>query len=235
MDLREEHAIGGDPARHWYYISKGRAIKALLGPGKAKSLLDVGAGSGVFSKMLVSEGRALSAVCVDPNYDDGWLARSAPRVSYVRSIDATDAEIVLMIDVIEHVDDDDLLIREYADKCAPGTQFLICVPAFDLLWSSHDDFLDHRRRYTLKSLRETVTAGGLAPLKLRYFFGALFPAVALARMTERRSGPPEASRLKTLPGWLNAALVKIHDVERAALLPWNTIAGVSAFCLAEKR
>lgn len=58
MDLKEENAIGGDPGSHWYYISKGRAIKALIGRERARSLIDVGAGSGVFSRMLVEEGFA---------------------------------------------------------------------------------------------------------------------------------------------------------------------------------
>jgi SAM-dependent methyltransferase len=236
MDLKEENAIGGDPAGHWYYISKGRALKSLLGQSRVKGLLDVGAGSGVFSQMLVKEGRAERALCVDPNYEDEFVGRhSTDRISYVRSAEKVDADVVLMIDVIEHVDDDAQLIRDYADRVAPGTRFVISVPAFQMLWSSHDEFLEHRRRYTLSSLRSAVLAGGLQPLKLRYFFGLLFPAVAVARMTERKNGPATASRLKAAPQLLNATLVAIHDVERAMLFPLNQLAGVTAFCLAEKR
>ncbi|HBS35972.1 MAG TPA: methyltransferase, partial [Parvularcula sp.] len=68
MDLKEERAIGGDPASHWYYISKGRAIRALIGEDHHRAVLDVGAGSGVFSRMLTQAGVATKAVCVDPNY-----------------------------------------------------------------------------------------------------------------------------------------------------------------------
>ncbi|MEZ5891990.1 MAG: methyltransferase domain-containing protein [Parvularculaceae bacterium] len=236
MDLKEENAIGGDPAGHWYYIAKGRAIKSLLGRKPVKSLLDVGAGSGVFSQMLVNEGRAARAICVDPNYEDEFIGRRrTDRIAYVRSVETVDADLVLMADVIEHVDDDAGLIRAYAEKAAPGTRFLISVPAFQMLWSSHDEFLDHRRRYSLASLKAAAIAGGLHPLKLRYFFGALFPVVALARMSEVKGEPASASRLQAAPGWLNAALVAFHDVERLTLFPLNRVAGVTAFCLAEKR
>lgn len=236
MDLKEEKAIGGDPAAHWYYIAKGRALRGLLGRKSGAALLDVGAGSGVFSKMLVADGFAKSAVCVDPNYEDEFLGRRrTDNISYVRSVDKVEADTVLMIDVIEHVDDDVALMRDYADKAAPGTQFLISVPAFQFLWSSHDEFLEHRRRYTLESLEHAVEAAGLAPVKMRYFFGLLFPAVAAMRMAEKKpDGPAEASQLKPAPDWLNNALIAVHDVERLALFPFNRLAGVSAFCLAEK-
>jgi SAM-dependent methyltransferase len=235
MDLKEEKAVGGDPSAHWYYISKGRAIKSLLGRVPISALLDVGAGSGVFSKMLLEEGRAERAVCVDPGYEDEFIGRRrADNIAFVRSVDTVSADTILMIDVIEHVDDDVRLIREYADRAAPGTRVLISVPAFQFLWSSHDEFLEHRRRYTLTGLRQTVERAGLEPQDMRYFFGLLFPAAAASRMIENRDGEAKASKLKPAPSWLNASLVAVHDIERLALFPFNRLAGVTAFCLATK-
>ena len=238
MDLKEETAIGGDPASHWYYISKGRAIKTLLGAGPFASILDVGAGSGVFSRMLTQAGVATKAVCVDPNYSDAWIAgRPDGAVRYVRSVHDSDASLVLMIDVIEHVDDDVALIAEYARLSKPGTRFLISVPAFNFLWSSHDDFLEHRRRYTLRMLERSVRAAGLRPISMRYFFGMLFPAVAAMRIADRAFKADKAatgSALKAAPGWLTRMLVAVHDIERMTLFPLNRLAGVTCFCLAEK-
>ena len=238
MDLKEEQAIGGDPATHWYYISKGRAIRSLIGEGPYASILDVGAGSGVFSQMLTESGVAESSVCVDPNYTDAFLATDeAGPIDYVRSVTRSDAPLVLMIDVIEHVDDDVALIAEYARMSPAGTKFLISVPAFNFLWSSHDDFLEHRRRYSLETLERSVRAAGLEPVTLRYFFGMLFPAVAAMRIADRAlNGDKDAreSALKPAPGWLTKAMIAVHDIERATLFPFNRLAGVTAFCLAEK-
>lgn len=238
MDLKEENAIGGDPARHWYYISKGRAIKALIGDEPVKQVLDVGAGSGVFSRMLVAEGLAESAICVDPNYAEDWIgARRTDKIAYLRAVESVDAPLVLMIDVIEHVDNDVALISSYATRAKPGTRFVVSVPAFNFLWSSHDDFLDHRRRYTIESLKASVEAAGLEVEELRYFFGMLFPAAAALRLMDRAmKGDRRAkeSALKAAPDWLNQTLVAIHDVERITLFPFNRLAGVTVFCVARK-
>lgn len=236
MDLKEEQAIGGDPTTHWYYVSKWRAIRALIGEGPFASVLDVGAGSGVFSRMMTAEGVAARALCVDPNYSDDWLARDDGPIDYVRAVEATDADLVMMIDVIEHIDDDVSPIADYARISKPGTKFMISVPAFNFLWSSHDEFLEHRRRYTIETLERAVVEAGLRPLKLRYFFGMLFPAVAAMRIADRalRGDKEPESAMRPAPQWLSKTLVAIHDLERATLFPVNRLAGVTAFCLAEK-
>ncbi|MBY0420790.1 MAG: class I SAM-dependent methyltransferase, partial [Parvularculaceae bacterium] len=101
MDLKEERAIGGDPSLHWYYIAKGRAIKSLLGTSPVETVLDVGAGSGVFARQMIESGAARRAVCVDPGYSDEDLRRSDdPRLSRRRGADRTGADLVLMVDVI---------------------------------------------------------------------------------------------------------------------------------------
>lgn len=238
MDLKEEQAIGGDPSNHWYYIAKGRAIKSMLGREPVDAVLDVGAGSGVFSRQLVGDGLARRAICVDPHYSDAQIRQADdPRIARVRSAPRVEAPLVLMIDVIEHVDDDVGLVSLYAETAPPGARFLISAPAFDFLWSSHDEFLEHRRRYTIDELHYVVERSGLELIDTRYFFGLLFPAVAALRMAGRALKGDKAAKegaLKAAPKWLNDALVAVHDLERAALFPVNRFAGVSAFCLARK-
>lgn len=238
MDLKEENALQGDLSEHWYYVSKGRALRTLAAINQVDSVLDVGAGSGVFAKAFIEDGFCQSATCVDPYYTDTWLEKNAhDRIRFVRNVDSVAAPLVTLIDVLEHVDDDVDLLKYYVDRAAPGTQFLMSVPAFQFLWSSHDEFLEHRRRYTLKMLRKTTLDAGLQPLKMRYFFGALFPFAAVSRLANRvltRDKQPESSALGTASAPLNETLIRIHDLERRLILPWNKLFGVSAFCLAEK-
>ncbi len=238
MDLKEESALKGDLETHWYYVSKGRALQKMLDQNAVETVLDVGAGSGVFPKAFIKDGFCKSAICVDPNYSDDWLSKNQhDQIQFVRSVERVDAPLVTMIDVLEHVDDDVELLSYYVERAATGTTFLLSVPAFQYLWSSHDEFLDHRRRYTLKMLRNTAERAGLKPQKMRYFFGALFPVAAASRLADRLvSGnkEPESSALGSLPDPINQALIRIHDVERVVMFPWNRLFGVSAFCVAEK-
>ena len=69
MDLKEEDILGDDIGRHWYYRSKAAALRQAVWDLRPRKILDVGAGSGFFSRHLLSEGGALKALCVDIGYD----------------------------------------------------------------------------------------------------------------------------------------------------------------------
>ena len=149
MDLKEEDILGSDIGRHWYYQSKAAALRRMVGGLRPQRLLDVGAGSGFFSRHLLANG-AQSALCVDVGYERTWDETVGGKpVLYRRDCDATDCDLVLMMDVLEHVDNDAGLVSHYATKVPAGAHFLVTVPAFRFLWSGHDVFLEHKRRYTL--------------------------------------------------------------------------------------
>jgi 2-polyprenyl-3-methyl-5-hydroxy-6-metoxy-1,4-benzoquinol methylase len=67
LDVKEEEALGHVLDGHWYYRSKGLALDAMLRGRSFRALLDIGAGSGIFSKRLL-QGGAASAICIDPAY-----------------------------------------------------------------------------------------------------------------------------------------------------------------------
>jgi hypothetical protein len=134
------------------------------------------------------------------------------------------------------VDDDIGLLREYTDRMPFDGRVLITVPAFQFLWSGHDVFLEHRRRYTLSHIEKVARQADLRVVKGRYFFGGLFPLVAAIRLRDRlrlRAAKTEAkSLLKPASSFVNKTLVRIHDIERVTLFPMNRLAGLTAFCLA---
>jgi SAM-dependent methyltransferase len=237
LDVKEEAILGPAIKDHWYYVSKGRALRRFLGGEPVEEVLDVGAGSGVFTRQLLDFGLAQRGVCVDPAYGSERVeTHNGREIAFVRGVDDVPQKLLLMMDVLEHVDDDIGLLREYTDRMAPGGRVLITVPAFQFLWSGHDVFLEHRRRYTLSQIENVARRAELRVLKGRYFFGALFPLVAAIRMRDRvqlRAGKIEAkSQLKLASSMVNSALVRIHDVERVSLFSINRLAGLTAFCLA---
>ena len=238
MDLKEEDILGDKINEHWYYVSKGRAMRKFLGDIKADEVLDVGAGSGIFSRQLLDNNMCQSSVCVDPGYDkESKESHNGKPIKFVKSLDKTTQDLILMMDVLEHVPDDVALIKEYTDSMPAGGKLLITVPAFQFMWSGHDVFLEHYRRYTIEMMEKAIVEAGLEPINSKYFFGSLFPAVAAVRLTKRALFDQDLeakSELKIYPDWLNKTLVAIHDVERMSLFNINKLLGLSVFCLCEK-
>ena len=240
MDLKEEEILGPAVATHWYYLSKGRVMRSFLGDFRADEVLDVGAGSGVFSRQLLDAGICRRAVCVDPWYPDERVeAHGNHEIEFRRSVEQVPQRLILMMDVLEHVDDDVGLLREYCDRMPSDGMVLITVPAFQFLWSGHDVFLEHRRRYTATSLQAAVRAADLEVVRWRYFFGLLFPVVAALRWNDRRRmdrGQIEPkSAIKKYPATVNRVLTLVHDLERIVLFPFNRLAGLTVICLARRR
>lgn len=239
MDLKEEDMLGSAISDHWYYVSKGRALHAFLGDFRVPQILDIGAGSGVFSRQLLDLGMCDSAVCVDPNYtQERREDHHGKPITFVKSVHHSQQQLLLMMDVLEHVDDDIGFLKEYTRSLERGGRILITVPAFQFMWSGHDVFLEHRRRYSIGSIEAVVRSAGLTPVKSRYFFGSLFPLVAVLRMLRRvllkRGATVARSELKVYPEWANRLLIEIHDIERCGLFAFNRMFGLSIFCLCRK-
>jgi 2-polyprenyl-3-methyl-5-hydroxy-6-metoxy-1,4-benzoquinol methylase len=233
MDLKEEDILGADIAQHWYYRSKAAALRRAVARLNPQRLLDVGAGSGFFSRHLLSEGGAQSALCVDIGYDRDRDDRVGGKpVLYRRDCGATDCDLVLMMDVLEHVDDDRGLVRHYATKVPSGAHFLVTVPAFRFLWSGHDVFLEHKRRYRLGEIEAAMRDAGLVIVKGAYYFGLVFPLAAAVRLATRSDAQPRSS-LKKHGALTNGLLTAICAAE-LPLFPLNRLAGLSAFVLARK-
>lgn len=236
MDLKEIDLLGEDIGSHWYYSSKAKAMTRLLGGTMPSTILDVGAGSGFFSRYLLAHTTAKEAWCVDISYEaDSDASEAGKAVHYRRSIEAVDADLVLLMDVLEHVDDDVTLLHEYVNKVPHGSRFLITVPAFQFLWSGHDDFLEHKRRYTLSQLEDGVRSAGLDVKQGTYYFGMVFPIAASIRLSQKVCSFERAAR---------SQLTKHHPIVNTVLkslcfaeLPFmnfNRVAGLTVFCLAEK-
>ncbi len=232
MDLKEEAALGAAIGSHWYYVSKSRAVEAHV-KGRGLRLLDVGAGSGWFSRRFLERGIADHAVCVDPGYQAEREESIGPRrLSFRRSIETVEADVVLLMDVLEHVDDDVGILSFYTARARPGTEFIITVPAFAFLWSAHDDFLEHRRRYTRSGLLDVVRAAGLTEVSIHYYFASIFPVAAVVRLLGRFRRPSR-SDLKPVPAWLNTVLLALLSAERP-LMRLNRVFGLSVVCHCRK-
>jgi hypothetical protein len=237
MDIKEESLIRGDIATHWYYRAKLAALRSIIRGLKPSSVLDVGAGLGFFSRVLLKETELAAATCVDPGYlaDRDETVAGKP-LRFRRYSAPSEADLVLMMDVIEHVQNDVGFVAEYAAKVRPGTHFVITVPAFMWLWSDHDVFLEHYRRYTLAGIERTLCASGLRIVRGCYFYACLLPLAAGQRVAGgllRGGNFAPRSGMRDYGAFLNGLFWTICQIE-LPIFQANRVAGLTAFVRALK-
>lgn len=237
MDLKEEEILGDRVGEHWYYRSKSLALQRLIEPyTPLGGVLDVGAGSGFFARELMGAGACTDVTCVDPGYAEDWDESVAGGViRFRRSVESSDANLALFMDVLEHVDDDRELLRNYSQVLGPGKLVAITVPAFQFLWSGHDVFLEHRRRYTLASLESAMLGSGLTLVRSNYYFGGVFPVAAAVRLAGRsRATTTPKSSLKVQGRVANRLLTAACGAE-TRVQRLNRLAGLSVFAVGVTR
>lgn len=158
MDLSER---GSASTRHPWEIARFRAYRAILrdhGDLSARRVLDVGAGDGWFSEALLADlPLAEQVVCWDINYNELELSTADRRIKRTTSAPEPGFDLVLVLDVLEHIADPVSFIDEQLRPLtSPGTHALVAVPAQPWLFGAHDRALGHERRYTTTDLVSQV-------------------------------------------------------------------------------
>jgi SAM-dependent methyltransferase len=227
--------------RHWWFRSRRRFVWALLRRAEVASaarMLDAGCGTG---RNMVEFGRVADALD-GVDFSEEAVAfchrRGLPGVRQARleELPFPDGhfDLIIATDVIEHLDDDGVALAELRRVAAPGAHLVITVPAYQWLWSHHDESHHHRRRYTMRRLRSPVKATGWQPVVASYYYTAMLPAVAAVRAAGRfRQSENGRSDLALTPRGLNRLLeapVRAESalVERGLRLPFGVSLGMVA-------
>lgn len=147
-------------------------------PGAAR-IADLGAGRGTFAEMLRERG--LEIACVEPDPENQVILRQSG-FSVQATLDEHEPEsldYVYTLNVLEHVPDDEALVRAVFSRLRKGGRLFIFVPAFPVLWSRLDDYVEHQRRYRRSPMVAMLRRAGFVLERARYadclgFFAALF-------------------------------------------------------------
>jgi SAM-dependent methyltransferase len=149
-------------------------------------------------------------------------------------------DVVTMLDVLEHIEDDAASLRAAGRLLKPGGLLLITVPALRWLWSDHDVVLHHHRRYTRGELVAKLDAAGFRVERVSYYTGLLLAAV----LAERAAGKLRSSitgkhkteyDVKPPPGPLNSIFGLTMSLERWLLGRMNCWLGSSLIAVARQR
>jgi SAM-dependent methyltransferase len=231
---------------YWWFLGKQflvrSSLKALtLDDFKNTKILDIGCGTGIILKILEEFGTAYG---IDLSSKAIRFLRQR-ELNFVACADAGQPlpfrndvfSIITCLDVLEHLDSDQALLEETFRVCKPGGYIIITVPAFDILWSIHDEALHHKRRYTLKQILANVRRLNCRIIKASYFNTILFLPILIAR--KLKSLFPHKKELESdfflpMPGWINSLLKSLFIFEISFVQSVNLPFGVSLLLIIKK-
>ncbi|HEX4826273.1 MAG TPA: methyltransferase domain-containing protein [Candidatus Polarisedimenticolaceae bacterium] len=221
MNVDEYEKLDRIDREHWFYAGKRAVVRHWIARSLALThddlLVDVGCGTGTFALEMGTTCRVLGI-----DHHDESIRLAEPKLrsvggsvkkSPLERIDLPDgaATVVTAMDVLEHLDDDRLALRELIRIARPGGLIVVTVPALMALWSDWDVALGHRRRYDRRQLLRLIDLPEVDLVRCSYYNMAALPLIGIVRGWRRIRPPaPGADRAEDrVPSrWLNTLLYR---------------------------
>jgi SAM-dependent methyltransferase len=198
-------------------------------PHLGRRVLEVGCGSGTFTRLLADRGVAVTGMDIEERF----VAAARRATQGCANVDLRVGDIcaqdwdgefdsVIMLDVLEHLDNDRQMLDRLHRALTPGGRIIVKVPAFAWLNGTLDAAVGHRRRYTKAGLRAHLEAAGFDSIRSWYFNVAGIPGWWLNGTVLKRTVPP-AGQL--------ALFERLMPLVKAADLFARPFAGISVFAV----
>ena len=219
--LFETH--GGELAERSFWTSARSALIVWAlqqyAPG-ARRFLEIGCGTGGVLRRV--EAAFPSTDCIGAEALMAGLQHAASRVTRAKLMqcDATripfesEFDAVGAFDVIEHISDDNAVLRSMGDSLRPGGAMILTVPQHQWLFGPADVSAGHERRYSSAGLVAQVQRAGLRVVCATSFVALLFPAMASVRLASKFRGGKYDSADEFKIGPLNGVFAGVMDIER---------------------
>ena len=240
MDRVVYDRMAAHDSTHWWYRARRDILADYLtryaGLREGARILEIGCGTGHNLPMLAAFG-AVDAIEIDPAARAiagrrlGKEVGAAP-LPALTGVPKGHYDLIAVLDVVEHIEDDVAALRAMRERLAPGGRILITVPAHQWMWSAHDVVNHHHRRYSRATLAKAITDAGLRPRKLGYFNSLLFPLAAGARVAGRLTGRDDSDDAPP-PAPVNRLFETIFRLERHLVGRLPMPPGVSIVTFAE--
>jgi 2-polyprenyl-3-methyl-5-hydroxy-6-metoxy-1,4-benzoquinol methylase len=196
---------------HWWWRVREQILidkigRLMAGAGDVR-ILDVGCGAGLFFDALARFGHVegIESDAASAGRNEAWRSRIAIGELDASYTPTAPFDLILMLDVLEHVPDAGALVERAASILKPHGRILITVPAFEWLWTAHDDMNHHLKRYTAGGLRQMIRDAGLVAIDTHYMFQSLVIPKLIVRAKERlTAGRPTVPKIPS--STVNSAL-----------------------------
>ena len=230
--------------KHWWFVARRQIIEQVirkLSLPKNAQILEAGCGTGGNLQMLSRHGQ-VSAMELDEiacQFANQRQVTTVKRGTLPDNIPfALHYDLILILDVIEHLDDDLSALKALYYKLKPGGYLLVTVPAYQFLWSEHDEINHHKRRYRLQGLKEMVRKAGYEVIYGSYFNTFLFPIVVIVRglgkLLQKQNNNQFSSDLVLPSKPVNQLLTWLFANERYLINRFTLPFGLSILFLARK-
>jgi trans-aconitate methyltransferase len=197
MQSAQFHLHASVEDSHWWFVGRRRImqdlVRQILPPSQYATVVDVGCGTGGNLAALADD---YHCVGIDTSPEAIELARCRfPGRRFICGHAPDDlggvmkeARLIVLMDVLEHVPDDFTFLSELLDASAPGTDFLVTVPANPSFFSAHDEFNGHYRRYDEDRFQRVWAGLPVTTLLLSHYNSRLYPIASAVRSWSRWSG-----------------------------------------------
>ncbi len=225
---------------HWWFQGRRKVLRSLVEglhlPKKAE-ILEVGAGTGGNMALLADFGTVMA---LEPNPKGQQYLRQKTKNPIVggflpdtSELEGKTFDLIVLFDVLEHIEDDRMVLESLKQHLKPGGRILLTVPAYPFLWSSHDEAHHHFRRYTTQSVKRVFAQAGLPAQRVSHFNATLFPVIASVRLLQKALGKGGQDQDRVPPAPLNTLLATIFGAESKALRHFNLPFGVSIAAISQ--
>lgn len=211
--------------KHWWFAAKKAIViselNALLKNKKPVNILDAGCGTGLMLPDLNNIGPtsgmdfSLDAIGFAKKMYGGTIKQCClpDDIPY----DDNTFEVLISLDVIEHVEDDLAALKSLRKRIIKGGVGIFTVPALMSLWSHHDVINEHKRRYDKEELEKKLVEAGYVVEKISYYNTLLFPMIYLVRLINRVLKKEDGSDVELPSPVVNSILKIIFEAEKFLL------------------
>ena len=242
-DASRFEVLAGLEREHFWFTARSRLIVWALRKHfpHAQSLLEIGCGTGNVLGAIAEAAPALRVAGSEAHASALALARSRAPGAMLLQMDARripyrdEFDVIGAFDVLEHIEEDDCVLREMFEACRAGGGAIITVPQHPWLWSYRDEFAHHVRRYRRAELLRKVRAAGFEGIWASSFVTALLPLMALSRLRQKSPRGFDAASELRVGRVANRALGAVMALERRLVQAGLTLpAGGSLLVIAHK-
>jgi SAM-dependent methyltransferase len=227
---------------HWWFVVRRRIVLDAAAPTAPRPwhhILEVGCGTGGTMRALRTRFPDAAVKGIEPVEAAARLA--AGKGCDVESgtfehlpIESSSVDLILALDVLEHLADDGLGLAEAFRVLRPGGRLIATVPALPSQWSVHDELNAHFRRYTREGLVAAARGAGFGVRRVTYFNSLLLPLAGLERAAVRLLSLPRSPAVALPPRPLNAVLRTVFGLERPILARTDLPLGLSLLLVATR-